>query len=313
MVKMLFDEEIFQRLESLADQPEKTRSSFWEHELKDFRFTSDGKMSGLICIGNLSQKNSKIHKLTHWLLQTPYRYFTKNSINFEMCYTATKLVAERQGRAVTLDMLRQTLSLAVIVDNLDLNKCSGINLVIGDGYGVMSSLLKLLFPKKLLVTINLSTPLLIDLYYAKKALPKEKFGLAETKGDLNNMLKDKDLGLIGITADNLRILSAIDIGFAANLHSMQEMTNSVISSYFDILRSNKNKGTTLYCCNRIYKELYDGEKIIFSEYPWDKNDKIIFDDICPWDNFEYNLKPPFWHPNPNKKQHRLVVLQATAN
>ena len=127
------------------------------------------------------------------------------------------------------------------------------------------------------------------------------------------MLKDKEVGLIGITADNLRILSAIDIGFAANLHSMQEMTNSVISSYFDILRSNKNKGTTLYCCNRIHKELYDGEKIIFSEYPWDKNDKIIFDDICPWDNFEYNLKPPFWHPNPNKKQHRLVVLQATAN
>ena len=310
---MLFDEEIFQRLESLADQPEKTRSSFWEHELKDFRFTSDGKMSGLICIGNLSQKNSKIHNLTHWLLQTPYRYFTKNSKNFEMCYNATKLVAERQGRAVTLDMLRQTLSLAVIVDNLDLNKCSGVNLVIGDGYGVMSSLLKLLFPKKLLVTINLSTPLLIDLYYAKQALPKEKFGLAETKGDLSNMLKDKEVGLIGITADNLRILSAIDIGFAANLHSMQEMTNSVISSYFDILRSNKNKGTTLYCCNRIHKELYDGEKIIFSEYPWDKNDKIIFDDICPWDNFEYNLKPPFWHPNPNKKQHRLVVLQATAN
>ena len=313
MVKMLFDEEIFQRLESLADQPEKTRSSFWEQELEDFSFTSDGKMSGLICIGNLSEKNSKAHNLTHWLLQTPYRYFIKDSKNFETCYNATKLVAERQGMAVTLDMLRQTLSLAVIIDNLDLNTCSGINLVIGDGYGVMSSLLKLLFPKKLLVTINLSTPLLIDLYYAKKALPEQKFGLAENKNDLNTMLKDTDLGLLAVTADNLEILSAIDIGFAANLHSMQEMTNSVINSYFDILRSNKNKGTILYCCNRIYKELYDGEKIIFSEYPWKKNDEIIFDSICPWDNFEYNLKPPFWHTNPNKKQHRLVILETAAN
>ena len=45
MVKMLFDEEIFQRIESLADQPEKTHSSFCEKKLEDFSFPSDSKMT----------------------------------------------------------------------------------------------------------------------------------------------------------------------------------------------------------------------------------------------------------------------------
>ena len=45
MVKMLFDEEIFQRPESLADQPEKNRPSFCGKELEGFSFTSDSKMT----------------------------------------------------------------------------------------------------------------------------------------------------------------------------------------------------------------------------------------------------------------------------
>ena len=33
------------------------------------------------------------------------------------------------------------------------------------------------------------------------------------------------------------------------------------------------------------------------------------DEVCRWDNFEFEPRPPFRFRNPNQKQHRLVILE----
>ena len=306
---MLFDEDILVALEKTANKPEMTRSSFWEYELEDFSFNAKGEMKGLICVGNISNKNSQIHKAAHWLLQWPYRYIVRKSQNFGECYDLAKFIAEGQERAVTLDMVRQTLGLAVIKDNLDVKGLEGINLVIGDGYGVMTSLLKLSYSETKIVTVNLTTPLLMDLVYARKAIPSLRIALPTNQVEMMDALSQNDIDVIAIQADNSKLIAEANVGLAVALHSMQEMTNSVIKSYFDLLRGNKNDRTAFYCLNRIYKQLYDGEEIKFFDFPWSPNDTVLFDEVCRWDNFEYNSRPPFWSRNPNQKQHRLVILE----
>ncbi len=49
------------------------------------------------------------------------------------------------------------------------------------------------------------------------------------------------------------------------------------------------------------------------DFSFTSDSKMTFDIICPSDNFEYNLERPFWHPDPFKKQRRLVILKAAAN
>ena len=266
-------------------------------------------MTGLICVGSISKKYSQIHKAAHWLLQWPYRYIVRKSQNFGECYDLAKFIAEGQERAVTLDMVRQTLGLAVIKDNLDVKGLEGINLVIGDGYGVMTSLLKLSYSETKIVTVNLTTPLLMDLVYARKAIPSLRIALPTNQVEMMDALNQNDIDVIAIQADNSKLIAEANVGLAVALHSMQEMTNSVIKSYFDLLRGNKNDRTAFYCLNRIYKQLYDGEEIKFFDFPWSPNDTVLFDEVCRWDNFEYNSRPPFWSRNPNQKQHRLVILE----
>ena len=62
---------------------------------------------------------------------------------------------------------------------------------------------------------------------------------------------------------------------------MQEMNNKTISSYFKYMRKNPN-AEFFYCCNRVHKILPDSSNIIFDNYPWLKEDKILVEEICNW-------------------------------
>ena len=306
---MLIDMDALNALDAAARETETARSSFWEEELKDFSFNAEGEMSGLICIGSISRKTSRLHNAVNQVLQLPYRLVARKSRNSAACLRLANLVAARQERLFTQDILRQALSLAAIKDALDTDKLGGANLVIGDGYGVMTSLLKLANPEAVTITVNLTTPLLIDLYYARKALPGVKIVLPRSADEMNEALQNTDIGVIAIRADQADLIGQASIGLAVNNHSMQEMTNQVIKSYFDILRANGGETTAFYCCNRVTKTLYDGEDIIFADYPWRNDEEVLFDEICWWDKFEYQPRLPFWFRNPNLKRHRLTILE----
>ena len=89
---------------------------------------------------------------------------------------------------------------------------------------------------------------------------------------------------------------------------MQEMDPPVTARYFELLR--RAKTALFYCCNREEKVLPDGTVTRFAEFPWKPEDKVLFDELCPWHNSYYALLPPFYRPYDGPIRHRLVRLAA---
>jgi hypothetical protein len=94
---------------------------------------------------------------------------------------------------------------------------------------------------------------------------------------------------------------------------MQEMTIESVSDYFTCMRSAaQGMGPYFYCCNRVEKLLPDGALIRFDEYPWSKADEVLVDELCPWHQRYYALRPPFYRPFDGPVQHRLARLARLA-
>ena len=112
-----------------------------------------------------------------------------------------------------------------------------------------------------------------------------------------NEINFKKINLI--PAENKKVLLNNNIDLFINIASFQEMTKDQIKNYFDIISSNK---AMLYCCNREYKKLPNGDEIYFKDYPF-QNSKTIFFDDCKWYKYYYSLRFPFIH---TYKDHRGI-------
>jgi len=305
---MLRDEDALIALEAAASQPETTRSSFWDVEVKNFSVAADGTRSGVACIGNISRKTGRLYTLMHRVLQMPYRPMARGLADYADCERLGRIIAKRQERQYTSDMMRQALSLALIRHHLPDGPGAGVNLVIGDGYGAMTSLLRLVWPNTKTIAVNLTIPLLADLAFARKALPGMRIAMPANMEEMKATLADPHVDVIGIRADDAGLLEGAPIGLAVNIVSMQEMDLAVIAEYFRLLRSASGTQTAFYCCNRAHKPFYDGTEIRFDEYPWCNNDELLVDEPCPWSELVYGPKPPFWTRLQHRVQHRLAVL-----
>lgn len=308
---MLKDHEALDFLVEQSDQPEKTRSSYWEAELGNIELKADGSMRGYTPQGNVSRKTGPVHTLAHWVLQTPIRAIGVRYKYFPDCYGMGRAVARDQGRQYTGDMVRQALALSLIREHIPASELDCVNVVIGDGYGVMASLLRRAFPDKPVIVVNLRTPLLADLLFAQQTMADKSLVLPRNSDEMKEALAAPNGGLIGLMADDLELLSGVPVALAVNIHSMQEMPVSVVADYFSVLRAGPAFKTAFYCCNRIYKKLPGGEELRFDDYPWRQGDTLLVDEISPWDHIEYGPKPPFWRKNPNTMRHRLVYLEKT--
>ena len=90
---------------------------------------------------------------------------------------------------------------------------------------------------------------------------------------------------------------------------MQEMNISDIENYFEDLRIiSSRRELIFYCCNREEKKLQDGTVTRFSNYPWQKDDQIMVDELCPWHQQYYTVMPPFYRAYNGPIRHRLVNL-----
>ncbi|MDA1091436.1 MAG: putative sugar O-methyltransferase, partial [Proteobacteria bacterium] len=294
-----------------VENPEVARSSYWEHEIQNVRMTADGQLQGKSVLGSVSTKRGLFYSAAHWILQAPFRHMGRHLKDFPECQRLGRLVARRQGRQFTHDMVRQTLSLAVIRQHADITSEGSCNLIIGDGYGVMTSLIMLASPLRKAIAVNLTRSLLLDLIYIGKAVPDAGLALVRNPEDLAQALERPDISLIAVQADNAPMIENAPIGIAVNVHSMQEMDPPVIEGYFRILRANAADRTLFYCCNKRVKKLMDGTEARFDSYPWHADDEILVDDISPWSQLFYSKTPPFWHPRGTgdmATRHRLAYL-----
>ena len=236
----------------------------------------------------------------------PFRRFGAGFGSLNDCERIGRLIAGRQNRSYNYDMLRQSLTLALVQNYVDLKDPEECNLVIGDGYGVMTSLLLMMTPERRTIAANLTKPLLLDLIYISQAIPDVRLALVSNEDEMRAALADDRIRLIAVRADDAPIIAEAAIGLAVNIVSMQEMDLPVISEYFRVLRGNKAERTAFYCCNRLFK-VTD-----FEDYPWRENDRVLHDSSCPWSQWYYSARPPFWHRRrfgEKEVWHRLALLE----
>ena len=139
----------------------------------------------------------------------------------------------------------------------------------------------------------------------------EKTKLIESNECINEFTRDENiLGIL--TAGKSELLMGKEVDLYVNIASFQEMKQTTIRRYFDIIKSTTN-GAWLYCCNRQEKILYGGEVIKFEEYPWDGYEQMAVNSECPWYKTYYKLIRSRFIPIPKTKikydgihMHRLI-------
>jgi hypothetical protein len=201
-------------------------------------------------------------------------------------------VSKRMGLAFSFNCFRQVCSLALITRHMG-NAAKNKNpafVIIGDGYGFLSSLIKETFPGARLILIDIGKTLIFQAFYCQKAHPDIPHALAGE--DENRNLP----GFVYCPAERIEKLGNFNFDVAINIVSMQEMTNATVKRYFDFLRLHANKNNLFYCCNRESKTLPDGEVLEIKKYAWIRNDKFLIDEYCPWYKFFFSLKPAIKGP-----------------
>ena|GEM_PF-643555 len=311
---LLIDDAAVAALATAADVPEASRSSYWEQHMASFNVDDAGDLHGSNPAGTVSRKTGPLYTAAHWVLQWPYRCMGRDFPTFSECQQLGRLVARRQGRQFTGDMIRQVLTLALLRHRLDHLESAddGVSCVIGDGYGVMSALLRLAFPRRKVILVNLTKVLLLDVMFARRSGPGGCVALVSSAEDMRAAVARDDVGLIAVRADDAPSIAAAPVDLAINIVSMQEMDPPVIAGYFDVLRAAVAPETAFYRCNKLSKTLPDSTEVRFHDYPWRAGDRILVDGFSPWNGLVYSARPPFWHVAKDKARtawHRLAWLE----
>jgi putative sugar O-methyltransferase len=213
---------------------------------------------------------------------------------------AAKDIASRTGRVFSYDMARMLKTIELLVART--GSLNGKRIaIIGDGYGTLGSLVKVLFPESRVVFINLGRTLAFDAFYSNLAVPQHSHQLTDGPG-----IDDCSEDFTYIEAEKVFSLP-LRADIFVNIASMQEMDPDVVRRYFDLIMQ-QSEGTYFYCCNRLEKSLPDGTVSRFFDYGWKAENKILVDELCPWYQEAPMNRPPFRYRFDGPTHHRLIVV-----
>ncbi len=308
---MLLNEHALKKLNELAKHDEVSKSSHWTNFLVDFDFSNGQFIGNYLPEGMGSPATSRVKSFGHYLFQYPYRRMGKQFSAFSAILKNAREIHRSRNTLMNVGTLRQVLSLSMLDFHLDLHSIHDPIVVIGDGFGLMSTLLlkHLKIQHSKIIIVNLTSMLLADSFCLKNVLPDENIVLVQSEQEYCQAIDNDKCRVILVQADNSHFLLERGVGLAINIVSMQEMNPDIIEQYFDYLRGSKSDETWFYCNNRLNKTLPDGVEVNFMDYPWDIDDEIIVDELCPWSQYYYNMRPFFYHKYDGPIQHRLVKLK----
>jgi len=286
-------------------------SSHWRLYHNEFHVQKNGKIHGLKGFGGCSEPYGGLRYFAHKVLQSRYRRLGAGFPEFDRLDRIAISITEKQSRAYDLDVLRNTITLAFLKRHLPSLNDQTVVCVIGDGFASMTTLLIASQLAKHVLLVNLTKTLLVDLLYFQKWVGTHSdhtFGLAldDTGFEEPEMWRWE---VIAIQAMNHTLLKRASVDLVINIVSMHEMDPPVIAGYFEDMRAvSKRKPLYFYCCNREQKVLPDGTITRFTDYPWDARDNVLVDELCPWHQYYYALRPPFYLPYDGPIRHRLVRM-----
>jgi hypothetical protein len=295
-------------------------SSHWQKYHSNFE-VNNGVIKGIEGFGSNESSYKGLVKLAHLAFQFRYRFWALKSMRRLLLFLKLDVknskILKRQNKGYSLDCLRQTLSLSFLYENIPNTFSSKSSvLVIGDGFASMTNLLWSTNSANTIILINLTKTLLVDLIHIKKNISNSIFAnnvylISENEklNDIVNLISNSDKKIILIEAKNHSILDYVTFNLVINIVSMQEMNNEVINEYFDHIHKKEN--VYFYCCNRKEKSLPDGTVTKINEYPWQLNDKIIIDELCPWHQEYYTFSRPFYRKYDGPIIHQLRIMNQT--
>jgi len=288
-VSCMLNDDAIRYLLAHADDDESSTSDYWNEHKQWFGVREDGTVDGYSVLGNVNEKQSPLHDLAHRALQFPLKKLARQYRSLDACERLGRRVAKRRGHLFTYDTLRHVFTLALIREYRPALTESGNVLVIGDGFGIMASLLLANSPDTRVFLVNLTKSLSLDMIYIKRAFPDVDAALVRDDAEMRAALDNPEIRVVAVQADNAALLQNAPLHLAVNVVSMQEMDPPVVAAYFDVLRKNPAATTAFYCCNRRYKVSN------FEEYPWREGDDVLEDGICEWSQHYYTARPPFLH------------------
>ena len=308
---MIYGKDILLDLSNRLQEEDEASSSHWDHYHKFFEVNDDNSIQSTLGFGDGKKDYSLFTKPFHRLLQ--YHYY-RTLVQTPFLKQALLIGRKNSARAslrFSLDSLRQVITLAYLQQKGLITK-NHTALVIGDGYGAMTSLLKQTMIAEKVILVNLTKTLFVDTAYLltiPELQEKKSLALASTKSEMNFAIKDNKVNVILVEAKHCEILHESNADLVFNIVSMQEMDMLFIKKYFHQMRKMaKLKPVFFYCCNRERKELPDTSVIEFANYPWSNKDKHYIDELCPWHQYYYRLLPPFFFPYDGPIRHRFTKL-----
>jgi hypothetical protein len=177
-------------------------------------------------------------------------------------------------------------------------------MVIGDGYGFLSSVIKRLYPFAKIVLVDIGKVLLFQCVNLQVIFPKNLH-----LGILNGFEISGKFDFLYCPAEDIEKLTGINFQLVVNISSMQEMDMTTIKRYFDYIRFHVTPDNLFYCCNRESKELPGGETINFSDYPWMKEDRHLIDEEPAFYRYYFTGKFPFIRYFDGPIHHRLTNMK----
>lgn len=300
-------------------QEEKYISSHWKHysNLFDVKVDDQGDLVSISgqAFGKMKW-NGLFDKFLDWATIVSYLLHLPHKKEILRLGAIAVKICNAMNLDPTFDVFRQVCSLELLQRKLPtaMQEKSLCVLMIGDGYGVLSTLFKQVYPGSTIILIDLGKTLLFQAYHCQKAHPQYNHEYVTNVNNLDNV------DFLYCPAEKFKLLEGYKFDIAVNITSMQEMDKETVSSYFTFLRKCLQPNNLFYCCNRESKDLIGGEVSNFLNYPWEEGDRFLVDEYCPWHKYFFSgahsrngvhvlgIRIPFVNLYDGKHLHRLANL-----
>lgn len=316
--------DLFKNYYSSDNTPKKFVSSHWEYYSEKFNVKLDGE-------GNIVSLKGEgfgdmfggtlVSRILAYLCNISYFIRLPYKKDLYHLIIESIRICNSMGAYFSFDCFRQVCALSLVKRNLteDMKNKHLIFLIIGDGYGFLSCLIKSTLPNSTIVLVDLGKTLLFQGYYCQRAHPNcVHYGIDHKNKIVEGDFKKYDF--IYCPTQFLDKISTLKYDVTINIASMQEMNFSTVERYFNFIRNCSNNENLFYCCNREQKILQGGEILEFGKYPWDKNDEHLVDEYCPWYKYFfsasiaesgpkiYSIRIPFVNYFDGQMRHRLTIM-----
>lgn len=290
--------------------PESVLSSHWKNFGSRINVSIDraGNINSLKGYGfGDSEPTNPVNRISKYLCNLTYFLRLPYKSDITILSRKAEENLKKIDSYLSYDSFRQICALCVIRKYIKIREDELFHiLVIGDGYGFMSSLLKSIYKNAKITLVDIGKVLLFQAVNIGRIHPEYSHHLlTKDKTDLG----DKDF--LYVPAEDLSRIEGIKYTLVINIASMQEMAYEMINNYFIFMRSHVTEDNLFYCCNRVRKVLPAGEVIEFSRYPWQEDDKNLLDEICPFYKYNFSSRFPFINQFDGPFIHRAARLKTT--